>query len=313
MNLDKEVNKEVDRKVKKESNTNLMDWSQHSMLEMGDYLVHLLRCVIKGETPHSKPERVTYEDLYQMAKMHNIESMVFAALESQLEAGLYQEWQQATDRNVLKSILQDEAEKELVGALSKAGIKVLALKGAIMKYLYPQEDYRQMSDIDILFEKGKDNQVRQVAEACGYTTTHFHKDRLGVYEKMPYVSVELQACLVYNHPDQQDYYDGIWERLIEDSKVKNCYYMNKEDFWIYLLVHHAKHYYEGGCGIRPVLDLYLYEQKYGDSIDWESVNHVLRGFRLLDFSQDMRGLAKAWFGEGQELDGHVRSAMESYI
>lgn len=267
------------------------------IMDAGNYLVYLIRCVLHGEEAREKPAHITYEALYRMAKKHNIESMVFAAIEQYLQRDMLVKWQAAVNQNILKSILQDEAEKEIVGAFTCAGVKVLPLKGSVLKHLYPQEDFRQMSDIDLLYEAGKGELVKEIMDGLGYENTVCHKDYLMVYKKPPYISIDLPSVLSSGSSKKAYYFSGIWERLMEDKEQLGRYYMKKEDFLIHMLAHHAKHHYEGGCGIRAVADIYVYYEKYGEVLDHAQIECALREIELYEFHKEMLGLAHHWFGD----------------
>lgn len=286
------------------------------MIEVGNYLVHLVKCSIHDLTPKVKPDLVTFDELYIQAKRHNIESMVFYAiekLEEKPESILYKKWQERKEQNILKSILQDEAEKEVVKALTAQKINIAPLKGSILKNLYPQEDYRQMSDIDILYEEGKDEVLKVAMESAEYQTIFYKQGVLGVYDKPPYISIECHARLVKDIKSHNQYFQGIWGKLIQDSKNPYLYRMSDEDFAIYMLTHHAKHYYQGGCGIRPVLDIYMYFENLKSTLNMDFIDSELKKLKLYDFKVLMMGLAYQWFGSNQEAATELDKEVLLYI
>ncbi len=83
------------------------------------------------------------------------------------------------------------------------------------------------------------------------------------------------------------------------------------EFYIYNMLHIAKHYFIGGCGIRRVLDVYYLNNNYGQKIDREYVRSVLEAAKVDDFAAELATIANGWFGEGKIDAG--RSDMESYI
>lgn len=89
--------------------------------------------------------------------------------------------------------------------------------------------------------------------------------------------------------------------------------MTKEDYLIYLLAHHAKHYYVGGSGIRSVLDVYLYNQSCSSEWNEEYVETVLQKLQLSQFRSEMTELGEAWFGCGMEGNLEVSPEMVAYI
>lgn len=283
-------------------------------MDAGNYLVYLIRCILHGEEAEVKPDSITYEELYKMAKKHNIEGMTFTAVEKYLEDDILVKWQAAVNQNILKSILQEEAEKEVVGALTQAGVKVLPLKGCILKHLYPQEDFRQMSDLDMLYEPGKSETVKGIMETLGYTHVVYHKEYMLVYEKPPYISIDMPSVLASGSNEKDYYFNDIWKRVIEDKEHLGRYYMTNEDFAIHMLAHHAKHYLRSGSGIRPVVDVYLFYEKYGEVLDNDYVDNILQDMEILDFKEEMLELSNYWFGKDYNHSSDRKlQEMEYYI
>ena len=72
------------------------------------------------------------------------------------------------------------------------------------------------------------------------------------------------------------------------------YDFNREDFYIYMISHMAKHFYKMGCGIRNLLDIYIYLTKYGEELDRKYLECELKKLGLLDFTKHMEALAFVW-------------------
>lgn len=83
------------------------------------------------------------------------------------------------------------------------------------------------------------------------------------------------------------------------------------EFYLYNMLHIAKHYFVGGCGIRRVLDVYYLNRNYGEVIDKQYVKSILETAKAADLAAELAALANRWFG-GAEQDG-IRSDIESYI
>lgn len=58
------------------------------------------------------------------------------------------------------------------------------------------------------------------------------------------------------------------------------YAMSKEDTYLYLLAHLAKHLKNGGAGIRQILDIWLYLQKEDDGLDKAYLRESLKALEL---------------------------------
>jgi len=85
--------------------------------------------------------------------------------------------------------------------------------------------------------------------------------------------------------------------------------MSDEMLYFYHVAHMAKHFENGGCGIRPFLDLWILDNI--DGVDHLKRNEMLSKGDLLQFANAARKLSKAWF-ENAEMDP-VSQQMEDYI
>ena len=68
-------------------------------------------------------------------------------------------------------------------------------------------------------------------------------------------------------------------------------------FYYYHIAHMAKHFQNGGCGVRPFLDLWI--MNHHIVYDTEKLNALLEEGGLLTFASVARQLAEVWFGNGE--------------
>ena len=74
--------------------------------------------------------------------------------------------------------------------------------------------------------------------------------------------------------------------------------MKPEDEFIYLFVHLAKHYRDGGAGCRYVLDLWLFLRKYPE-LDAAYIRRELTMLRVAEFYNNILRLMDSWFNGGE--------------
>ena len=86
--------------------------------------------------------------------------------------------------------------------------------------------------------------------------------------------------------------------------------MSREDFYVYQIAHTAKHYLNGGIGVRHVADIYILQKNSG-GYDHEYINKQLSEIGIEKFHQIISRLCMIWFGN-EEHDDETRS-MEKYI
>jgi hypothetical protein len=69
-----------------------------------------------------------------------------------------------------------------------------------------------------------------------------------------------------------------------------------------MISHMAKHFYENGCGIRNLMDVYVYRRQCEDRLDWNYVASELEKCGLVDFEYHMSRLADIWLGDRESTE-----------
>ena len=130
-----------------------------------------------------------------------------------------------------------------------------------------------------------------------YDCVKFGKIHHDVYKKAPGLCFELHRTLFEknNVPDIYDYYLDIKDKLIKDDKSKFGYHMTNEDFYIYIVCHLYIHYKYSGIGLRSLLDLYVFNMRFGQALDREYLVAELKKLGLLDFEHDVAEFAGKTF------------------
>lgn len=107
------------------------------------------------------------------------------------------------------------------------------------------------------------------------------------------IHTELHKRLIpsYNK-DYYEYYGDGW-RLAE-LKSNYRYDMRDEDNYIYLFTHYAKHYRDGGIGIRHMTDLYVFAAAHSE-LDYGYISEELKKLRLFEFYKNTRHTLDVWF------------------
>lgn len=193
---------------------------------------------------------------------------------------------------LLRSEKQLRAVKEICAAFEEAGVDYMPLKGCNLKQLYPRPELRCMGDADILVRMAQEPVIHPIMERLGYTREK-ESDHEYVWLK-PGVTIELHKRLIpsYN-ADFYGYFGDGWQLA---EKTVGCRWdMRREDEFIFLFTHYAKHYRDGGVGCRHVLDLWVWQRSYPD-MDTLYVETRLETLGLLEFYRNTCRLLDFWFG-----------------
>ncbi len=268
------------------------------------YLIHLIGCALDNTIPEELPQDVTWKDIYQLAKYHSINNLIFYSIEKlakKPDEELYKKWMESRDKAIFKGITQLYERDSIIEKLTEAQIDICPLKGCIIKELYPSQDMRTMADLDILMDSNKADVVKKVFKEMGYTLDHIDEEGHDVYKKRPVMYVEMHHYLVPLDILQKEilqYYKNVWEQLIQDKNNKNLYSMSKEDFYIYHIAHMIKHYKTGGTGIRSFMDIYIYKKHYNRLLDWKYIYQELDKMKIRELAVTFEKVVDAWFQDG---------------
>ena len=239
--------------------------------------------------------------LYVSLKHYNVE------LTLEQEKFLSKQYQNA----VFVEAVQETEKNIVLKTLCKNKIKCMPLKGSILKYLYPSPELRTMSDIDILFENKKTKSVNNILVNLGYRCKRSGgtDDK---YQKPPFINIEMHRIMVDSNFEQiAAYYNNVWDVIkpIEDGSF--VYEMSKEDFYIHMVAHVARHYAVGGIGIRFVFDAWIYLNHYEKILDFDYINSEFEKINLLKFAENFKNMTIKWF-EGLETT-ELEEDMSKYI
>ena len=235
----------------------------------------------------------------KLAKHHSLKAILFAALSS-TKAQVNEEYLKKLEEYYLltlrKAVLFDKERNELYDYLNNNQIDYLPLKGIILKDYYLDPYTREFADNDILFDEKKDKLIKEFFVEKDYTVELFKKSNHDVYIKEPFYNFEMHRALFGETGDNKKvvayFKDHLNKAPIKESKE---HYLSNEDFYIYFTAHTYKHFHVSGCGIRTLIDYYLYLKN--NELDFAYINKELAQLDLVDFSNDIKSLSIKLFND----------------
>ena len=262
---------------------------------------YLAACALHDRTP-VLPEAVDLDELFKFCKFHSITAIVAMGLEMlwkehPAEDDLMKPWRQARDMAIRKNILLNAERERILAHLESIGCWYMPLKGSLLQFDYPQFGMRQMSDNDILFDETKEREVYEFMTGSGYEAVTYRQGKDDVYTRKPLYTLEMHRSLFSDalNPELAEYYWDVKKRLVKDEGNGFGYHFTCEDFYIFMVIHAYKHFLHGGVGIRNLLDVHVYDSKYGAKMDWEYLRKELSKLGAWDFDQNCRSLGKKLF------------------
>ncbi len=184
----------------------------------------------------------------------------------------------------------------LLDAFETAGVEHMPLKGILLKEIYPLPEWRVMGDADILVRVSDRERIAALLRKMGYTEGR-ESDHEYLWCSPEGVRVELHKSLVPTYDgDLYAYFGDGWGRARRAAGYLYRRALSSEDAYIYLAAHMAKHYRDGGVGIKYALDLYLFRRT--QRMDEAYLSRELATVGIAVFEAGVIRLCRAWFEDG---------------
>lgn len=190
-------------------------------------------------------------------------------------------------------------------------IPFIPLKGSVIRQLYPEPWMRTSCDIDVLVqEQDLDKTISCLERNCDYTFHGKASHEVSMFSKSG-VHIEIHYDLIEKGraSKSNEVLSNVWKDAIP---ALNCEYHKKMSdvmYYFYHIAHMAKHFINGGCGIRPFLDLWVLNHRI--DFDKERRDKLLVDGGLNIFAKQAELLSEVWFGNSGHTE--ITKQMETYI
>ncbi len=255
-------------------------------------------------------------DVRKLAEFASENHMMYFLLSPLMEED-YPDYIKDQISSALKSTLKETMVQvcdinDLEAMFEENGIKNLFMKGSRMKFIYPAAEMREMSDIDVLIFPESFEKAAAIMEKNGYTVVDDIKQHR-IFRSPLGTVVEAHYTMCEKTTDKTQYeYFLDYSRLKLRDGMKYSYEQTLEDFYVYMIAHMARHFYVSGCGIRNLVDIFVFLEKYGNSIDMPYIERELEKLHILDFYGHMKKATDIWLGgeESTEFYDNLIAYME---
>lgn len=251
-------------------------------------------------------EKFNWNHALEIAVKHQIGVLVYCGILNS-DANVPSEVLKHFENLAYKSIALNHKQlyelEERYNEFDRNGIDYMPIKGAVIKYLYPKPEMRAMGDADILIKPEQYDEIAHIMRRAEFKET-IESDHEFVWDKNV-IHIEFHKRLIpsYNK-DYYAYYGDGW-RLAKTDKGSR-FKMSDEDTFVYIFTHFAKHYRDGGIGIRHITDLYVFlSAKPNMNIGY--IESELAKLELLDFYNNTVHTFSVWFGTeiGDEMSDFI--------
>jgi len=269
------------------------------MTEISAYIAELIHSQLEYRKPIDIPDGIQIGELAEIARRNHMEYMILGALmkTSNLPEKYILPFRQRVMNSMFRTMAQVSELKALEECFEKNSIINQPLKGARLKFYYPAPEMREMSDIDVLIKEDNMDLAAEKLTEMGYSLNQAIKHH-DIYSKEPYMVIEAHRAMYDKTVDKNQYeYFSNFSRAVLREGYCYTYDFNPDDFYIYMLAHMAKHFYVKGCGIRNLVDIYVYLNKFGSQLNREYLNKEFEKLKLRDFVEQCEALTFIWLGK----------------
>ena len=264
-------------------------------------LTSLIRSVITDEKiEYSEVFEERFDKIMRLANFHEVQPLAAAGF---LSNGLLKDEKQIAkcrDAMIKASYMDSKNEftcRKASDSLNSAQIPFIKLKGAVIKNLYPETFLRTSCDTDILVRKNDFNRALSALKSDG-----FEQDgKIGYHDVsllFDGTNLELHFSICENIKKIDALLKDIWKYTVKDGD-----YNYKEDndyFAFHHIAHMLYHFFEGGCGIRPFVDLWIMRRNEFYSED--KLLEFCEKTGMTEFYSAAEQLISVWFQNGNHTE-----------
>ena len=186
-------------------------------------------------------------------------------------------------------------------------IRFIPLKGAVIRDCYPEPWMRTSCDIDMLVPAGQVDEVAQlIVERLGYTYRKKNYHDISLLSDSG-VHLELHHTIRENKKNIDGLLSDCWSYATAYDRYE--YRFDSEFLLFHQFAHAFHHFLDGGCGVRPCLDVFLLERK--TRFDRETLDSMLTGAGIKKFSDAISKLGAIWFEN--DLHSDTTRLIEQFV
>jgi hypothetical protein len=298
-----------------------MDQNQKSLVE-------LLALSLQGKkASYDFVSATNWISVLEMAQKHSVLPLIYTTLnEEWIDQKILADLKSTVFNLALQQIQNLEILERVLDEFCKVGIPLLAMKGLVLRDIYPYPETRTMSDIDLAVKDENFDKALRILERLGFkeisSSSLIHAEMINDQNLL----LELHRKFFYenlvNLP--QDFVDELWSNAIPVFICgRTVLSFSNVDNLLYLLLHIQKHYEEGGIGVRYLCDIVLFINAKQDTIDWEQFFIKASDLQILRYALIIFKICNQLFGmnipkyfeqkempNGEMLDSVIQDILE---
>ena len=252
--------------------------------------------------------------VFTLAKNHNVLPLIFEAASGYADfanSPNYQTYMAISMQWIMRQAQHTEEFLNLYRAFLAEDLHPIVMKGLVCRQLYGElADHRPSGDEDILVEKKDFEKAKSILEKQGYKIERedITEGQIDELQEISFYGPGEDGLYIELHLNPTGHGNPLCSRMNERFKDVFTNYrefdvdgvtvrtMNHTDHFLYLVFHAFRHLISGGFGIRQVLDILLYAEKYGNEIDWNYIKFTTKDFEAELFLSDLIHIGNTYLG-----------------
>ena len=282
------------------------------MTEAQSILIELIASVLCDKpTTFTELSDDTLQEVYEVAKRQDLSHFIGAALTKKkikVSDTAFKHYQNIMFQTAVRMQRISYEFENVCRLLEQSEIQFIPLKGAVIKSYYPEAWLRTSCDIDILVHESDIEKGIAAINSSGrfnVSERHFHDVSLTAKG----INIELHFSILEANDKLDCVLKDVWKYARVREKHKYLTEFTPEFLMFHIYAHAAYHFLKGGCGVKPLMDIYLLESKL--EFDRTILEELLEKAEIKRLRRQLLLLSKTWFanGKGDELT----ASMENYI
>lgn len=211
----------------------------------------------------------------------------------------------------LRNACQNRVFSQVCNAFEAAAIPFIPLKGMVLQDFYPEPWLRTSSDLDILVQpEDLERATALLTETLDYKYVRTASHDVSFFSpEQVYLELHYSTIEDFVSKAAAQVMGTIWDKATPVPGFSYRLQIPDDLFYYYHIAHAAKHFLNGGSGIRAFLDIWILENRVSHSR--KERESLLKKGGLLTFALAAERLSRIWF-QGEPAD-QMSDMMQSFI
>lgn len=252
-----------------------------------------------------------YSPVFRIFKQHDLAHLLNRCVKGaqlNIDAEMQKRLEAIENQAIFRYFRIAEELKNTSKVLEEGEIPFMPLKGSVLRELYPEPWMRTSCDIDIHVHEEDVDRAVACLTAAGYQIGERGFHDIAITTPLG-VTLELHYMLVEQSESAYGVLSRVWDTATLAQGYRFRYEMTSEMFVLFHIAHMAKHFVDGGCGVRPFVDLWVIKNKM--NYDASALDALLSECSLSSFGKAVMALSDAWLSSGEHSP--LTEEMENYI